>query len=152
MERRNFLKPLLLLPFLTANCFLPPGQNRCYYVKWEFFDKDNPEIGGMDCAYSTKDNGYIGTPEEAKWLCDERGILVEKASSEHNVCSIGFCKKENKWYGWSHRAIAGFTIGNKIYEDDFGDDNTKFIEHGRVTITNMEEAKLSAKRFAESVS
>ena len=30
------------------------------------------------------------------------------------VANIGFSKNENKWYGWSHRAIFGFTIGDKV--------------------------------------
>ena len=30
------------------------------------------------------------------------------------VCSIGFNPTEQKWYGWSHRAIYGFGIGSEV--------------------------------------
>lgn len=32
--------------------------------------------------------------------------------------NIGFNPEENKWYGWSHRAICGFTIGDEIKRGD----------------------------------
>lgn len=33
---------------------------------------------------------------------------------KNKTCSVGFSPSENKWYGWSHRAIYGFTIGSEI--------------------------------------
>ena len=33
---------------------------------------------------------------------------------ESNVCSVGFSERDQKWYGWSHRARAGFGIGDKV--------------------------------------
>ena len=36
------------------------------------------------------------------------------------TCSIGFCQREQKWYGWSHRAIYGFGIGSTIKKGDCG--------------------------------
>lgn len=32
-------------------------------------------------------------------------------------CSIGFNPEEQKWYGWSHRAIYGFGIGSTVTKD-----------------------------------
>jgi hypothetical protein len=32
--------------------------------------------------------------------------------------SIGFAPKTKTWYGWSHRAIAGFTVGSKVRKGD----------------------------------
>jgi len=66
--------------------------------------------------------------------------------------SIGLDEKKGIWYGWSHRAIQGFKIGNKIFEEKFGDENTKYIEHGSKTIKTLDDAKLAAQRFAKSVS
>lgn len=61
---------------------------------------------------------YIGLPEYAKQLCDEKGINPELAVDTHNTCSIGFCENEQKWYGWSHRAMYGFGVGSEV---KFGD-------------------------------
>jgi len=44
----------------------------------------------------------------------------EKVSKEHAVCSIGYCKKERKWYGWSHRALYGFSSRSRVKKGDCG--------------------------------
>ena len=66
----------------------------------------------------TPNGSYIGDPKTAHYLIVKKGIKPEKANPTHNVCSIGFCEKEQKWYGWSHRAIYGFGIGSKVEEGD----------------------------------
>ena len=66
----------------------------------------------------TPTGDYIGDQKMAHFLCLKKGIKPEKANSTHNVCSIGFCEKEQKWYGWSHRAIFGFGIGAEVKEGD----------------------------------
>jgi hypothetical protein len=96
---------------------------------------------------------YIGDVETAKFLFENIGLaFVEVSKDDSFTCCIGFQKDENKWYGWSHRAIIGFGIGDKIFEEDFGNDSTPYVKHGRKTIKNIDEAKLAAIRFAESVS
>ena len=72
----------------------------------------------MRSAYSTIDGGYIGGEDTAKFLAG-RGIAPETKAG-HKVCSIGFCAKEQKWYGWSHRAIYGFGIGSTIKPGNCG--------------------------------
>jgi hypothetical protein len=57
---------------------------------------------------------YIGDEKEAKIICKKYNIDPELIDSNHKVCSIGFNDKENKWYGWSHRAIYGFGIGSEV--------------------------------------
>lgn len=104
----------------------------------------------MRSAYNEKGQ-CIGNPILARNLA-HRGIKPELADPSHTVCSIGFCEKEQKWYGWSHRAICGFGIGDRIFVERYGDDKTPFKKHGPRPITNMREAKLAAKRFAASVS
>jgi len=49
---------------------------------------------------------------------EKHGIKPQKAQSSHQACSIGYSEKENKWYGWSHRAYHGFSIGDVIKEGD----------------------------------
>ena len=91
--------------------------------------------------------------EILKFLTEKKGITkFEKTKPSDSICSIGFNEKENKWYGWSHRAICGFGIGDKLFIEDFGDDKTLFTKHGKETIKNLEQAKQAAKNFAEYVS
>ena len=61
---------------------------------------------------------YIGDKMMDYLLCTKRGIKPQKADPSKNVCSIGFCEAEQKWYGWSHRAIFGFGIGSEVKEGD----------------------------------
>lgn len=92
-----------------------------YEVRTEMVN--NPEEGAepiqMQNAY-TKSGAYIGNKDTAKFLCEIRGIAPELATTELKVCSIGFCEKEQKWYGWSHRAIVGFGIGSEVKRGDCG--------------------------------
>ncbi len=109
----------------------------------------------MRTAY-TPTGDYIGEPRMARFLF-KRGIrIVEKAFPSHNVCSIGFNAKQGKWYGWSHRAICGFGLGDRIFVSGWKkarkDGKTPFVKHGDRVIKQYADAKLAAKRFARSVS
>ncbi len=112
---------------------------------------DGSEFGTTDmkmqCSYSLIDGGYIGDYKTANYLM-KRGIAPEKSHPKHNVCSIGYCKKERKWYGWSHRAIYGFKTGSKCKKGMCQYNPKK----GEWTARNMTEAKQMAIDFAESVS
>jgi hypothetical protein len=106
----------------------------------------------IESCYSPKGK-YLGDEKTLKYLINKKGITeFDVAESSDNVCSIGFNPKENKWYGWSHRAISGFGIGDKIFEENFGNDKTLFTQHGKVTIKNLDQAKQSAINFANYVS
>ena len=75
-------------------------------------------IGGGECwmTVAYNHNGdYIGDSKSAYRLCVKRGIIPEV--SRGSVCSIGK-SKDGKWYGWSHRAIYGFKIGDKVKKGD----------------------------------
>ena len=65
----------------------------------------------------TPEGHYIGTHSWAETLA-KRGIIPELRNPTDGVCSIGFCEAEQKWYGWSHRAIYGFGIGSKVSKGD----------------------------------
>ena len=104
-----------------------------------------------DSAYSL-DGLYLGDPKFADILYRKYGIeSFFGKRGKSGVASIGFSLKNQKWYGWSHRAIAGFAIGDKLFESPFGDDQTPFTQHGKKTITTLEEAREAARRFAEYV-
>jgi len=139
-----------------------------YVVKEVYDSRDKLTIKS---AY-TPEGYYIGTSKFAYRLT-KRGIRPEIAPNiateiegvpcPHRVCSIGFSEKDNKWYGWSHRAIYGFTIGDKVKEGDccassgwtqeFLDDHPEADVSLPVGFTakTMEDARKMAIAFAESV-
>ena len=83
-----------------------------YILQREFIQHGTSECSGIWMTVAYNYNGdYIGNSSFAHRLCVKRGILPELASSKEKTCSIGYCKKKRKWYGWSHRAICGFGIG-----------------------------------------
>ncbi|RKY42292.1 MAG: hypothetical protein DRP85_03135 [Candidatus Makaraimicrobium thalassicum] len=45
-------------------------------------------------------------------------FLAEKEITEELTAGHGFSPKDNKWYGWSHRAIYGFEIGSVCSKGD----------------------------------
>ena len=94
-----------------------------YYIlkreDWKLYEEDTDPTN-MLVAYSTVDGSYIGDRRRAKYL-RKRGIKAQSMHSDGNgTACIGFCEKENKWYGWSHRAIYGFGIGSTVKKGDCG--------------------------------
>lgn len=81
-----------------------------------------------------------------------RDRLAKKYNITRFVGSTGLDEKKGIWYGWSHRAVFGFKIGDKIFEEKFGDDKTHFNKHGKKTIKTLDDAKLAAERFSSYVS
>lgn len=70
----------------------------------------------LEVAY-TPDGDYIGDIEHAKLLCVRKGIIPQTFGNRQ-VCSIGFCEVEQRWYGWSHRAMFGFEVGSHVKPGD----------------------------------
>lgn len=77
---------------------------------------DDSEIKKDDglIYYSKFDKSYIarvGMEDNVKYLAD-------REITEELTHGVGFSPKDNKWYGWSHRAIYGFTIGSTCEQGD----------------------------------
>ena len=89
-------------------------------------------------------------PVPPKWArrLAKRGIRPQLRTAESTVCSIGYCERERKWYGWSHRAIFGFRVGSVVKK---GHCTADALPIG-FKATNILEAKRMAEAFAESVS
>lgn len=118
-----------------------------YYISGdtEFFGGDFE----MCTAFTLPDLHYIGNKKDAYFLCKTTGLKlelitkpqqtnkekldaitqIEKAKNlllsedlefDSHPCSIGFNEEEQKWYGWSHRAIFGFGIGSQIKKESSG--------------------------------
>jgi len=91
-------------------------------------------------------------------------IKSEKAKESHSVPSIGKSDATGAWWGWSHRAVSGFGVGDKIEGDNAGKkvkfpklpDGTWDWDNGvyepDFTIKTDAQAKQCAITFADSVS
>ena len=94
------------------------------------------------CYYSKIDSSYftrVGMEIEGFKYLLKKGI-TEKLQNSNNrpdhTVNIGFNPEEQKWYGFSHRALYGFTIGSTVEKgdcayqpvdkDDFLDDCVRF--------------------------
>ena len=116
---------------------------------------DNPDSEWiMNSAFSTIDNGYIGNVEHAEDL-EARGIrpqLVQPFDPDQpgRTCQIGFCEAENKWYGWSHRAMFGFTIGSEVKKGDCAynaNTDEEFIEEALAWCSDDTKTDLRASKI-----
>jgi hypothetical protein len=121
-----------------------PHGYKIIHEKVKMFGDTCPAVS-ITSAY-TMDDQYVGSPEDAERLIVKKGIKPEISEPSHKVCSIGFCDRDQKWYGWSHRAIKGFGIGDTP-EEFFPEKTTK-----GEPIQTLDEAKQAAIAFAESVS
>lgn len=83
-----------------------------------------------------------------------RGIAPELARPENNVCSVGK-GADGLYYGWSHRAMIGFGLGDRVFEAEYAGpdgDMTLFVQHGRRVIQTDADAREAAVAFADYVS
>ena len=124
-----------------------------YVIRQELWD--DREYGGvglfMSQAY-TLSGAWIGDTNTANYLCRKKGIAPEKKNKTIDICTIGYSERDKKYYGWSHRALCGFAIGDKIFQTRFGNDRTKYINHGRKTIRTKADQRKAAIAFANYVS
>ena len=133
-----------------------------YYIRLALGGLEHPERS-MDMATAYTPTGeYIGDTKFAHRLYARWGIKPQLIAPDHNVCSIGWSSVEGKWYGWSHRAIYGFKVGDVVAKGDItvGPDAEWLAEHpeddpsglpvGFVAKT-VEDAKTMAVAFANGV-
>jgi len=87
---------------------------------------DDSEYGGngnleMVNCYSSDTGAWIGDAKDARMLCNGHGLTnIQKTHPGHSACSIGFNEDDEKWFGWSHRAIYGFGVGSVCKKGDCG--------------------------------
>jgi hypothetical protein len=79
-------------------------------------------------------------------IIKEEKDFLKKHDIKEIETGLGFSEKEQKWYGWSHRAIYGFGVGTKIKKGDVVYDGKEY------TIKNLKQAKEVAKKFSNEVS
>jgi len=78
---------------------------------------------------------------------DWMGIKGQKRQSSHDAQSFGKAEADGKWYGWSHRAIYGFGIGDCVEPDTCGNSSGK-----EYVIKTDDQARDTAIAFAKDVS
>lgn len=99
----------------VGNSDIPDDDGKVYYSK-------------VDGSYLTR----VGMEQDLNFLF-KRGITeqIQDGYGEPTTCCIGFNPIEQKWYGWSHRAIYGFGIGSECKKGDCGyapSNQDEFIE------------------------
>ena len=127
-----------------------------YIIRDEIIKDPEGNPFKMTNCYSLHSGCYIGDTKDAVFLCEtERLKKLQPAREGGTACNIGFDQMRGKWYGWSHRAVCAFGIGDMIFDEDYkgpdGDD-TPFIKHGTEEIKTMAEARQAAINFARYVS
>lgn len=73
-------------------------------------------------------------------------IDCQKRNPNHSAYSWGWAPN-GKCYGWSHRAVHGFAVGETVKPDTCGNDSKK-----EYVIKTREQAEETAKKFADDVS
>lgn len=103
-------------PGVEFVCPIPSGASDTVAAIAAAIDGRHPPSEMVTCYTDSGD--WIGDEETAKYLCKERGIAPEHATPQPRglliPCQIGFCERDQKWYGWSHRAICGFGVGSAV--------------------------------------
>ena len=127
------------------------------------FGDDSPPVI-LKSAYTVPEGWYIGSSVWAHRLIVRRGIKPELKRPDAQICSIGFCEKDQKWYGWSHRAIYGYGVGDTVEEGSCcassGWTDEYLAEHPEEDLSlpvgfqakTLEDCKRMAVAFADAVS
>ncbi|OEU69290.1 MAG: hypothetical protein BA863_04930 [Desulfovibrio sp. S3730MH75] len=136
-----------------------------------YLKKDGSVAEQFQMKSAFADSGcYLGDREIAKLIVVKLGIVPESRTGKQKgeVCNIGFCEKEQNWYGWSHRARGGFGIGSKVtigdvaylpgVESDVPEDEHadwilagKPLGRGEWEAKTLEDAKEMACDYAKSI-
>ena len=85
-------------------------------MKEKVMEEINPRFTAITSYYNDSAE-RIGDKDMAI-LLTKMGIAPTLRDGNHEICSIGFCEREQKWYGWSHRAMHGFGIGDSVKRGD----------------------------------
>jgi len=88
---------------------------RGFEIRKEKLTYGEDEPVEVESTYTQKGE-YIGDLDTAGFLY---GLGIEPECIPGNqVCSIGFSAEGQQWYGWSHRALCGFSVGDVVKKGD----------------------------------
>lgn len=123
--------------------------------KYYYLHRETKEVVSADeiffkADYKSNHLAYIGTKEMYEKFTKEIGITkFDLSHYSHNTVSIGFSEENQKWYGWSHRAVHGFEIGFIVTENATTINDRIDVGY---EVKTLNGAKHLAEIFAESVS
>lgn len=105
---------------------------------------------GYSGSYTPSHRRGARTPAgRARKMQESRATMTERFGvTVFEPGAIGFSPTRQKWYGWSHRAVAGFGVGSKVRP---GDVLARHFPEG-YTAASLADAKRMAAAFAEDVS
>lgn len=91
-------------------------KNNGYVTVDEYFvvDTKDPDFN-LGRVWVDKDNNFLCVDKEHN-LKDYK-FLLDYGITEFTY-NVGFSEADQKWYGWSHRAIYGFGIGSTVKKGD----------------------------------
>ncbi|MGL4792427.1 MAG: hypothetical protein ACRC23_01675 [Aeromonas jandaei] len=103
----------------------------------------------LEEMYVWFDDFYIGRVEEAWSLYKNHGII--RKQKEY----VGRSETNGRWYGWSHRAMCSFGIGDMLFDESYEAEdieNIPFKFRGSKRIETDEDAMQAAINFSNYVS
>ena len=111
------------------------------------FNPINPLISGYTVITWLKDNYGYNKLEEKK---SEHEKFLKKHGIKPEGYGIGFSEEENAWYGWTHRGIYGFKIGDVVKKGDV----VVGTDHIRVGFKakTLDDCKKLAKAYSKALS
>ena len=101
-------------------------------------------VSKFDGSYLTR----VGMEDLISFMV-ELGITheVQASNKGFSIAQLGYSPTENKWYGWSHRAVAGFAEGSECKkghlhyipdnEENFIEDMINFFTDEYKTVTGQ---------------
>lgn len=177
VERRYTKKDRQEIPERTPSRFTYKAQ-RCHkHLQAKGY------TGGSEYAICTTSIGYEGSYKKGSRSGKAREAALREATSdivkrfgiehtEHRPPydrlpgherkllpkTIGYSPRTAKWYGWSHRAVAGFGVGSKVKKGDVickaNGDPSRITDGGfdeGFTARTLADAKAMAADFAAQV-
>jgi hypothetical protein len=139
-----------------------------FFKTKRYFRGDLPILVMTEIKHFDKPKMYI-SPDVIKLIkrfkLDPK-TLDSPGEDEMGTACIAFSPKNQKWYGWSHRAIYGFKIGDVVeqgdltttsgYTEEFEKSNPEIAFKHVLPVgfkaETLEDARKLAIAFAESVS
>lgn len=117
-----------------------------YGIKVDF-NPINPLISGYTVFTWLEDNYDYNKLQEKK---SEHQKFLEKHGIETKDFGFGYSEKEEKWYGWTHRGIYGFKVGDVVKEEDVvvGTDGIKVGFKAKT----LDDCKRLAKAYSKALS
>lgn len=110
MESKYYREKLSFMPrtieILNETCY------KKHYIE-NYEHNDHVQDFGI-CWFTKESDSYV-TMEGLEY---EMTFLAKYDIDHLEYNGLGFSTKNQKWYGWSHRAFCGFEIGSKVKKGD----------------------------------